>query len=202
VEREGSHGQSISGSVTAHLCAGDVSLYVADHFLTRLDQQPYSEHVAHRAANREQAGLMAEKFRHPLLEFVHRRVLGVHIIAHWRGQHCLPHLLSWLGEGVRAQIDHGQESDGSESVGLVALVDLRASGRPRVPVWTSARTGTPCQRIKLHIRVPVSKRGRQELERGLREQILKSKRHVGLDRVGSLDAASGQALRDKEGELE
>jgi hypothetical protein len=30
----------------------------------------------------------------------------------------------------------------------------------------------------------------------------KSERHVGLDGIGSLDAASGQALRDKEGEFE
>src|SRR4029453_11599781 len=38
--------------------------------------------------------------------------------------------------------------------------------------------------------------------RAWREQILKSKGHVRLDRVGSLDAASGQPLCDKEGELE
>ena len=118
---------------------------------------------------------MAEKFRHPLLEFVHRRVLGVHIIAHWGGQHCLPHLLSWLGDGVRAQIDHGQESDDMRGIFArrVYLTSLSAS--------TSSAHG---------------ERVRAQAER------LKSQRHVGLDWIGSLDAASGQALRDKEGQLE
>jgi hypothetical protein len=39
--------------------------------------------------------------------------------------------------------------------------------------------------------VPGSKRGRQELKRGLREQILKSKGHVRLDRVRPFDSAGG-----------
>ena len=50
--------------------------------------------------------------------------------------------------------------------------------------------------------VPVSKRERQELKRGMREQILKSERHVRLDRVRPLDPARGQPLRDQEGEFQ
>src|SRR4029453_19377584 len=103
--------------VTAHLCASDVSLYVADHLLARLDKQPYPKHVEHRSTHTEQAGLMAEELRHPLSELVHRRGPGVHVIAHGRGQHCRPDQLSWLGDGVRAQIDHDK-----------SLTHLQASG--------------------------------------------------------------------------
>jgi hypothetical protein len=164
----------MSGGVTAHFCASDVSLYIADHLLARLDQQPYPEHVAHRPAHTEQAGLLAEKLRHPLLELVHCRVLGVHVIAYWRGQHGLPHLLSWLGDSVRAQIDHDKSLTTCAMCSLAGCTSL-ACARRQAQGACSARPA------------------RADLE---------SQRHVGLDGIGSLDAASGQALRDKEGEFE
>jgi hypothetical protein len=54
---------------------------------------------------------MPEQPRYALLELAHSRVLGVHVISDWGGQHRLPHLFGWLGHRVRAQINHGQESD-------------------------------------------------------------------------------------------
>ena len=98
--------------MSPHLGTRNVGLDIADHLLARLDQESYPEHVAHRPAHTEQAGLMTEKPCHALLQLDRSGILGVHVIAERRGRHGLQHLLGWLGHGVRAQIDHGQESEG------------------------------------------------------------------------------------------
>jgi hypothetical protein len=97
--------------MATHLGPRDVSLYVTDNFLAGLHQQPYPTQVAHGSADAIQARLVAEQPRHTMLELIDRRILGVDIITNRGGQYSLPHLLGWPGHGVRAQIDHEQESD-------------------------------------------------------------------------------------------
>ena len=54
---------------------------------------------------------MAEQTGDTPLKLDDRRIFGIYVIADRRGQHGLTHLLGRLGHGVRAQIDHGEESD-------------------------------------------------------------------------------------------
>ena len=83
------------------------------------------------------------------------------------------------------------------SVGLVTVSERRSiTDKSLTTCALCSLAGAP-----LHQPVPFDKL-RAHAQRGLREQILKSKGHVGLDGIGSLDAASSQALCDQEGELQ
>ena len=198
---EGAHGHSLDRGMSPHLGTSDMGLNIADHFLARLDQQPYPEHVAHRTAHTEQTCLMPEQPSYALLQLVHCRVLGVHVISDRRGQHRLPHLLGWLGHGVRAQIDHGQESDephnllgsGADRRPTVPGVDasLQRQSRASRSVRAPAAAGTMSETCSAGV-VSSSRESRFAksddavgYQRGARADRpnLKRKGHVGLDRV-------------------
>src|SRR5512133_582097 len=133
--------------MSAHLCTSDVSLDVADHLLAGLNEQPHAEHVAHRPAHTEQAGLMPEKLCNALLELVDRWVLRIHVVADRRGQHGRPHLFGWLSHGVRAQINHGHESDEVRRLLCVGVSTCSAS----VEEDTANERGLREQRINQNV---------------------------------------------------
>ena len=64
---------------------------------------------------------MTEQSGDTLLELIDCGVLGIDVIAHRRRQHGCTHLFGRLGHGVRAQIDHGQES-GRTPIGVFTRV--------------------------------------------------------------------------------
>jgi hypothetical protein len=92
--------------VGAELRAGDVGARLAEHLLAGGDDRPDGQHVGHRPGRREESGLVAEEVGHPLLEGGHRRVLAVHIVAHFCPRHRLSHRFGGPGDGVTAEVDH------------------------------------------------------------------------------------------------
>ena len=56
--------------------------------------------VGHRPGWKKQRGFHPEKIRQTRLQLINRRVLLVHVIAHFRLKHELQHLVRWLGHSV------------------------------------------------------------------------------------------------------
>ena len=93
--------------VTGRLVPDDVALGAGDHLAAARHVGHQRHEVAHRPRRDEQAGLLAEQLRRPLLERVDRRVLAEDVVADLGGGHRAAHLGGRAGDGVGAEIDRG-----------------------------------------------------------------------------------------------
>jgi 3-deoxy-7-phosphoheptulonate synthase len=104
----GAGGDAGERSTGAELGPHHVRVGVAQQLLPGLHQQPQPELVGHRAARREDRGLLPEQLGDALLERGDGRVLPVDVVADRCRGHRVAHRGGRAGDGVAAEVDrHG-----------------------------------------------------------------------------------------------
>ena len=84
----------------------DVGLIAEQDLFAAPRLRQHRHQVALRAGGHEQARLLAEQRRHPLLQPVHGGIVAVHVVAEFGVVHGAPHLAARVGHGVAAQVNH------------------------------------------------------------------------------------------------
>ena len=91
----------------ARLPAVSVPALAHDGLVAALAVAPQCNQVGLRARGCEECGLKTQQLRCMLLQRVHRRVVGKHIVAQRGLEHGLTHGGRGLGDGVAAKVGHG-----------------------------------------------------------------------------------------------
>ena len=84
----------------------DVRLIAEQDLFAAPRLRQHRNQVALRAGGHEQARLLAEQRRHPLLQAIHGGVVAVHVVAELGVVHGAPHVAGRVGHGVAAQVNH------------------------------------------------------------------------------------------------
>ena len=80
---------------------------LADDFLAMLGVQADRRLIPHGAAGQKEPGLTAEDLRGARFQAIDGGILAVDVVANLGRSHGGAHRGRWLGDGVAAQIDHG-----------------------------------------------------------------------------------------------